>query len=288
MPGRAMSSDLRTELSLSIDFAAAHPAEVVADLEHMDPQDTAAYLISIPPTVAGPLLENMMPLYLAACLQRVSPEQGAGLIRELSTQRATPILRALAPPERESLLRALNDEGKIYRRPLEFAEGTVGHASEGRILSLTGDITVADAHKQLRTLPHHPIAQVYVVTRQGELVGAAHMDSLLRARPHQQLSDLVARDVYALPAQSPLQSIATHPQWLQHDVLPVVQHGRLIGALEHRQLRSATVALARRDPISDLTDTVLHLGDAYWQSAMQLIDAVEQITPRHAPPRKRA
>jgi predicted transcriptional regulator len=102
-----------------------------------------------------------------------------------------------------------------------------------------------------------------VVDAEQHLVGFADLREVLDPSRRGALATLT-RTVEPLSEQADLASVGTHPGWLRHDTLPVVDdRGTYLGAVKGKRLRQ----LAREEVTRRArggVDAVAALGELFW------------------------
>jgi magnesium transporter len=90
----------------------------------------------------------------------------------------------------------------------------------------------------LRRSSQHALYYVYVVDREGRLIGVVNLRQLLLTSSKQSLQTLMRRPVYSLPPGADHAGIVAHPGWRELHALPVVDgSGRFLGVLRHETVR---------------------------------------------------
>lgn len=265
---------------LSYAYLDAHPAEAARVLEHLAPQDCAAFLATTPVRLAAPVLRQMLPLIAARCLERLDDIVASGLLHALGPQTGAALLRHLPEPRRAPLLAQLSTTTAIaFRLLLSYSADTVGGWMDPHAPALPAAVLVRDAIDSARQSEHGVGGDLYVLDKDQRLRGTVELAELLRANPADPLSRLMRAAEGALPARAPLAAVRGHAGWNEHRVLPVVERGnRFVGTLTY----SVLVRALARDAQARGTATpeaFAGLARTYWRSVSGMMEAVIEMFP---------
>jgi Mg/Co/Ni transporter MgtE len=121
---------------------------------------------------------------------------------------------------------------------LAVPDNSIGAWVDADCVSLTGDVTAADARQRAASSSSHVERIVLLDERQGPTAWVALHD-LLRAKPDTPVSQLAVPLPAVLVAAMPLSACLLHPAWRSTSVLPVTTRlGTFIGLLRHERLQS--------------------------------------------------
>jgi Mg/Co/Ni transporter MgtE len=131
-------------------------------------------------------------------------------------------------------------------------------------LALPEDLAASEALARIRRAPRNALYYLYVVDRDGHLVGVINLRELMLAAPETLLSATMARNVACLSARADLVVIVAHPGWRHFHALPVVESDEtFVGVIRYETLRRLEDA-ANRQPASEAASTVANLGELCW------------------------
>lgn len=199
------------------EIAAALNDERLADvLEELPEADQVQILGQLDTERAADVLEEM------------SPDDAADLIAELPAETAEQLLRLMTP-----------EEAADVRRLLTYAEHTAGGLMTTEPVILPPDATLADALARVRVPELTPslAASVFVCrppldTPTGRLLGAAHIQRLLREPPSTLVSSVVDNDIEPLRPDATLHEVASHLAAYNLVASPVTdEDGHLLGVV---------------------------------------------------------
>ena len=226
------------ERELARAFLEEHPREAALALERMPPAERAAVLRVAPEEASGALTE-MVAAAAAESLALLEPSEAAPAIDRLEPDVAIALLRRLPPETAHRLVTGL-PEGKqeSLRRALRYPEGTAGAVMDPMVLAVPDDILVGEARVRLRREARGLLYYLYVVDRQGALVGVLDIPELMRARARDLIGSVMHSPVSHVPAWTPAAAVRAHPGWRSFHALPVTDEaGRFAGAIRYQTLR---------------------------------------------------
>jgi Mg/Co/Ni transporter MgtE len=174
------------------------------------------------------ILEALDTERAADVLEEMSPDDAADLIAELSPETAATLLDAMDP-----------DEAEDVRRLMSYADMTAGAMMTPEPVILSPDATVADALAHIRNPDLTPaLASLVYICRQpletptGRLLGAAHIQRLLREPPSTLVAAALDDEMNALRPDASIEQVAAHLATYNLVAAPVVdEEGRLLGAV---------------------------------------------------------
>ena len=271
-----MNADERVAAGL----IAAHPEDAARLLESGDPVDTAALLAELPTPVAAEVYRALGPASAAACATAFTEEALAAIVDALPLDAAAAAMRGIEPDRRDAVLPRLEEARRAELGALlAYAENSAAALADPLALALTDDLTVADAHRQLRATRAHLFHHLYVVARDRTLLGFLTIPELMMARPREKLAAVMQRDPVRLDANTDLGTVAVHPAWRDFDSLPVTDAaGRLLGAIRHRTIRRLSWVQGR-----PMMATLVGLSEVYWAGLSGILASLARQTPS-APP----
>ena len=230
---------MTAESLLALAFLEGHGTLAARALERLPVADAAAVLEAIPPLTAVRALREMTRLHSATLLAGMPPERAAAILDAAPTDDACAVVRVLDSAEREPVLAALPAPTcAAIRRVLPFPDGTAGAELDPSIFHVADDVLVADVRTRLRQAARDLLYYVYIVSRDGRLVGVLDIPELMLASPRLPVSAAMHRNPEQLQAWMPVALVREHPGWHRFHAMPVVdEDGRLLGAIRYQTLR---------------------------------------------------
>lgn len=250
------------------------------------PDRAAAVLERIPIIDSTRVLSGLHPRGAAAILQRMSPLVARDVLERLSDKRMVRVLEALDVSDCAHLMRPLNDERQqaaLTQLPaakraslttlLQFPENSAGALMDPDMLAVAQDLTAREALIQIQKAPRNAHYNLYVVDRQGVLVGALNLRELFLARPKSQLTELMVPNPFRIDAAATRSAVIAHPGWKVVHSLPVADaQGRYVGAIRYSTLRKLEEAFFRRTTSDH--DSASALGELFGAGASALLVAL--------------
>ena len=257
---------MKSELLIVRQFVEDHPDETAEVLERVSFNDAAAFLSELDPHLAAQALSRISASLAVDCLRSMHREQVAVVLAALPVDLAVRLLGRASEQARELWLAALSDDvAEVLQRKLRYPAGTAGALADPLVLALPGDLSVADAQKQLRRSAERAYYYVYVVDRDHKLVGVLDIRELMMAGVKDTLEQVMHGDPVRLSAQSDLAAMVGHPAWREFDALPVVDPGGVFfGVVRHRTLRQIVGSAGSQAPVEPVVSTLMNLGELYW------------------------
>jgi magnesium transporter len=253
---------------LARGYLEAHPDGAARVLEREAPAAAAALLAEMPVDVAAEVLRRMAPAALAGCGDALPLERLAEIVSRLPLDGAATVMHRLAHERREAVLTRLPVTAETpLRRVLAYGARTAGALADPLVLALPEDLTVAEAQRRIRSRggSGHLFFYLYVVSREGLLVGVLDLPELMAAPARDTLGAAMHRDPVRLDADAGFATLAAHPAWQEVDALPVVDgSGRLVGAIRHKVVRRLEAELGLRARSESVLATLFGLSELYW------------------------
>lgn len=273
--------DLRRRLAQG--FAGAHPREAASVLESLPTDECVRVLRLLPPDLAAGVAQKMAPASIRRVLEELEADDAARILVELSLDTASSLLRRVSDECRARLLKAIDEEtSRDLRFITESPAGSAGALMDPRAVAVPVDLTVEEAMQTVQKESQHAMYNVYVVDREGVLVGVINLQELLQAQPGDRLATIVRPAHHRLDASADRHGVLEHPGWRSVYSLPVVDaQDRFLGAVRYRTLRRLEGEL-REQSTNPATVTTAALGELFRTGIIGVVDALSGtvITPR--------
>ena len=208
-------------------FLETHPTEAARVLER---QRGSAVLR---------LFEDQKPETIASVVERMNDSAAADLMDRLDTGLTVQVM-ALLPfrgmaillrrmQSKEDVLNGLPDEIVAgFRQVDRFPDHSVGASMDPRALTATDDMRLGEVLLTARRYPDRVKDVLFVVDREGVLVGLARTRQILVAPAESSVRDVMEPVRQTLSPYLTLQNAGVAPAWRSSGELPVVEAGGVL------------------------------------------------------------
>lgn len=267
------------------------PTELIADvvlrshrdhaarvLEREAPDGVAALLIELELADAAALLDRFDAGFAAAVLEAMTPAIAADHLAGLEPAAAAAVLRQAAPAAADAVLAAIPPEhASAIRAVLAHPARSAAALMDAKPPAMPRDRTAGEALAVIRAHPGRYGHYIYVVARDGELVGVLRLIDVVAAAPEARLDALMVSPVVRLLADDPEAAVLAHPGWARYAQLPVVEaNERLVGVIRDDDVR----AMRRREPseaADPSTTLALSIAELFWIGMIGVADGVANV-----------
>ncbi|HUP45120.1 MAG TPA: CBS domain-containing protein [Thermoanaerobaculia bacterium] len=272
------------EADLARAFLEEHPREAALALERMPAAERAAVVRAVPEE-AGDALGEMVASSAAECLALLNPAEAAPALERLAPDAAIAVLRRMPPESANRLISGLPDsKQEALRRVLRYPEGTAAAVMDPMVLAIPEDIPVSEARLRLRREARGLLYYIFVVDRQGTLVGVLDIPELMRARARDLIGSVMHTPVAHVPAWTPAAAVRAHPAWRSFHALPVTDEaGRFAGAIRYQTLRRLEREAEGGAPAAPAGVTVGALGELFHLGLAGLVEGVAGVAAAREP-----
>ena len=221
--------------ALSHELANLHPADIGDFIESISPErrlivwqvlmpeTMGEVLLELPVSIRADLLARMETSHLVDAVRDLDTDDIADLIPELPDEVIAEILFALDTQDRQRLDTVLS-----------YAEDTAGGLMNLDAVTVRENITLEVVLRYLRRrgeLPDHTTS-LFVVDRNGHLIGTLLLRVLLTSDPAKKVSDVMNREPVSFPATAPDNEVAAAFEKYNLITAAVLdENGRLLGRI---------------------------------------------------------
>jgi magnesium transporter len=224
------NDDLKGAIDIIESLRAPDQADLFYELE--DDEQTAL-LPRLNAEDSADILEELDDEDAARIVATLSTEDAARIVSEMEPDEAADLLSELEPEQAIAVLNELEDPEEL-RPLLVHAEDSAGGIMTSDFMALRRRMTAEEAMSALRS--YDPDAEemyeVYVVDRDGHLVGSIGMRQLIMAEPGALVADFMDDEVISVVAGTDQEEVARLMSRYDLNSLPVVSaDGHLIGVV---------------------------------------------------------
>ncbi len=225
---------------------------LIAALNEMRAADAANMIHDLPLERRAAVVAALDDERLADVLEELPEEDQVEILEHLDSERAADVLEEMSPDDAADLIADLHpdtaatllglmeaEEAAHVRRLMSYADKTAGAMMTPEPVILSPDATIADALAHVRNPELTPaLAALVYVCRQpletptGRLLGAAHIQRLLREPPSTLVAAALDESMDPLRPGASIDEVAAHLATYNLVAAPVVdEEGRLLGAV---------------------------------------------------------
>lgn len=217
--------------------ASLRPAQIARLTDAIPYLHAAELLTLIPDQVAADTLEVMTPERQVQVFEELAEVQGRRLLGLMAPDAAADLIGRLEPATAQRYLERLpNPQRARVVDLLRYPDDTVGGIMTNEVVTLSADLSVAEAREALRDRLAAPdfVYYVYVVAQDasGRLLGVVTLRDLLVAGPDRPIRQVMSRATVTADPLEPAHRVAERIAETHLNALPVVaRDGRLLGAV---------------------------------------------------------
>jgi magnesium transporter len=212
-----------------------HPADIAEILEGLGNEDRIRVLKMLGTEKAAEVLIAIDEHSGQVLLELLTDTEVVSLLGEMPSDDAADMIASL-PPEKSKQVDALlpSEDREMLHELLEFEEDTAGGIMEIEKIAVGEGATVRDAIALVRRLADEieNIQSVYVVSRDGRLVGSVPVLDLLLHDHNTKVTEIMDDHVISVPVDMDQEDVASLFAKYDEFTLPVVDaEGRLAGRI---------------------------------------------------------
>ncbi|MFN2465361.1 MAG: magnesium transporter [Candidatus Dormibacteria bacterium] len=188
-----------------------HPADIADVADRLSAKERDAIFASLDDEIAADTLQEMEADDQVEILERLDLERAADILQEMDPDEAADLLADLPDERATELLKLMeHDEAEDVEELLAYEEDTAGGLMTTEYVTLTSDLTAAQAINRLRQLEPEAesIYYIYVVEKDGTLVAVLSLRDLIIAKPRTPIADFMIRNVVSVSLDSRQEDVA--------------------------------------------------------------------------------
>ncbi len=237
-----------------------HPADQAEAFAGMGPEDQAEVLPRLDAEETAEIIEQLEDEEAMQVAAQLSPDRLADVLDEMEPDDAADVLGDLSPEQAANVLAQMDaGQAEDVKPLLAYEDDTAGGLMTPDIPHLRRQMTCQEAIDHLRNL--HPEAEtpyyLYVVDRNGRLIGVVGLRDLIIADPATSVEAVMKPSVISVPLGTDQEECARIITRYGLLALPVVDtEGRLVGVIHNDDLvevmeEEATEDIYRLANVSD-------------------------------------
>ncbi|MFC5386440.1 magnesium transporter [Aquamicrobium segne] len=222
-------------LTLKRDVASLHESEIGDLLEALQPDQRRLLVELLGADFDFSALTEVDEAIRLAIVENLPNAQIAQAVQELDSDDAVYILEDLDQEDQDEILAQLPFTERIrLRRSLDYPEESAGRRMQTEFIAVPPFWTVGQTIDYMREDQDLPdsFSQIFVIDATFKLLGAVHLDQILRTRRMVKVEDIMHETRHAIPATMDQEEAAR--EFEQYDLLSaavVDEDERLVGVL---------------------------------------------------------
>ena len=266
-----------TELKMVRKYLTDHPREAARRLAELPPSDAAAILADQPAELGAQLLENISPITAAEHLSRMEAQSAGALLCRLPTSEAASLLRRLPLNARHAILDVTPEHwSKPWRGILSYEDGTAGAWMEYAPQTVSPDLSIAEALKEVRRQSGTLHLELFVVSADRVVAGSISLRDLLREPPDESIKSVMRPVAFVVRPGERIEDLRRKLSSFDSDVIPVTDVDRkLLGVLPVQRLRQAG---RTSRPGGSGVGAIVALGEVCWSGMSGAIDGLVAVS----------
>jgi magnesium transporter len=244
----------RVAQALTRHFSQLYPDEAAHVLERLSRREITRMLKAVSPAEAAVLVDRLRPDTTAEVFERLGDEAFRRIMPLLEPTRAAAVLARMDRDARTTRLAVLDAHlARELTELMGYPADSAGAIMDPRVTTFRPEATVREAEKRLRALRHKRISDVFVIDRDGRLVGSVPLQELATAESGALLGDLVGRPTASIQATAPQDEVLEVLERSRASSLAVTDfEGRIIGVIRQQAL----IAAAQNEATADMQTMV--------------------------------
>ncbi len=210
-----------------------HPFDLGEFVQNLGEDERREVLTMLEPRFVAEFLPQLKDEFQAELLELLTPRAAAELLLGIQPDEAVDILKLLSPEKRQSIIKYLPREvQKDIKLLLPHPADTAGGLMTTKVLALPKDMSVSEAVSFIRKNADkfETIYYLYVVDRDGKLVGVLSLRDLVLAPEDKKLEEVMEENVIKVTPDMDQEEVAKIVADYDLAAVPVVdKEGKLAG-----------------------------------------------------------
>jgi magnesium transporter len=212
-----------------------HPADIAEIVSNLSEENRKYVFGLLDIDTASEVLMQMDEITREALVAQLHPERLSELVDEMPSDDATDFVAELPDEVAEKVLESIDRaDSEQVKELLRHEEDTAGGIMALEFVAVSEDETVDEAISEIRAKAEETDAvyNVYVVDKDGVLVGVLPLNTLILAKPGELVKRIMDTKVVSVPTDMDQEQVANLFRRYDLVSVPVVDHaGKLIGRI---------------------------------------------------------
>jgi magnesium transporter len=212
-----------------------HPADSAEILLRLSEEERNQVVSLLSTESLAPMLEQMDQEEMFDVVEHLEPEAVVEVLGEMAPDMAADLLGEMEDAQAAAYLEQMEDSTHVAPL-LKYDEDTAGGIMNPMKPMLRRHMTVAEATAFLRDHyeDQHELHYLFVLDRDGRLIGVISLRAMILARPEQTLEALMSPNVISVSPETDQEEVARLLARYDFLALPVVDaEGRMLGIVTH-------------------------------------------------------
>lgn len=267
-------------LSLALALLKHHPKVAAGIFEQTRVEQVASFLKELDDNEAANAFVYVIPSYTARLCKALPNSMATQLLSTLKESQVAIIMRYMDKAHRNLILSELpKKRATIIKRLLKYPQTTIGAWITPKIATTTPESTLAETLNHLAD--DNDVASnncVFVINRNHQYQGRLYYLDIVKNKPTDLVSQHTKLEQTALVANTSINMAYKNELWYQHEVLPVLdQSKKLIGVIEHRNLRKAMVHIKHQSSTNKRNNELTSVGKIYSNTLMSVFQTMSHV-----------
>jgi magnesium transporter len=255
---------MNTHTLLLKQYIIGHPIEAANTIAKLEPESLAALFAELPPETLVTIIPLVNPALIFEVFKFLDRETCIRILKSLDLHYTALMIRFMNDHQGEDFLGALPAEkSAAVRRLLNYLENSVGAHMEQQVVTLHEKMILRDAVEAVKVFKGSIQPELYVLSMDRKLVGFINSSDLITKNPDDPVISNLQTNMSTIAPETPVDSMLTHPGWLDHYSLPVVDNAfRFLGIIKLEEIRSILITedIRKNEPGSAAIEA---LGELY-------------------------
>src|SRR3990172_4916521 len=212
-----------------------HSSDIGRLLMSLEDEEAMRVFKLLSPEQASAVLLEVDERLRKALISSITSEELIEVVHEMETDDAADVISELPVEDAKQVLEGIDrHEAIAVQKLLVYPEDTAGGKMQAELVSVHETATIEETIEEVRKKAEEieNISNVFVVDRDGRLVGAVPLDKLILARPGTRIIEITNREALHVTTDMDQEEVAKLFQKYDLISVPVVDsEGRLVGRI---------------------------------------------------------